>query len=345
MSKNLMAADILNKDDLIVIGGAGGFIAGALTRYFKAQGFTRVRAIDKKPVYEWYQVVPGVESLCMDLSKEANCIRACEGAREVYNLAADMGGMGFIERFRVECLRSILINTHMIEAAYNAGAERFFFSSSACAYNTTLQEDPNVRALRESDAYPAMSERGYGWEKLLSEMFCQEYWAERGMKTAIARFHNVYGPFGTWDGGREKAPAALCRKVIEAKDTGDMTIDIWGDGHQTRSFMYIDDCIQGIDMIMHCEKLIATPINLGSSELIAINRLVDIAEEIGGVKLERTHDLDAPRGVAGRNSDNTFIKDVLGWEPSTPFRDGLEKTYKWIEKQYNDRKAGKRTVS
>ena len=345
MAKQTKAKDVLNKDDLIVIGGAGGFIAGSLTRYFKEQGFTNIRVADKKPLYNWYQVVPGVESLCLDLSDEANGKRLCEGAKEVYNLAADMGGMGFIERFRVECLRSVLINTHMIEAAYNAGAERFFFSSSACAYNVTLQQDPNVRALKESDAYPAMSERGYGWEKLISEMFCQEYWAERGMKTAIARFHNVYGPNGTWDGGREKAPAALCRKVIEAKDSGEMKIDIWGDGLQTRSFMYIDDCTQGIDMIMHCQDLIATPINLGSSELIAINDLVSMAEEIGGVTLERTHDLDAPRGVAGRNSDNTFIKETLGWEPATPFREGLEKTYKWIEQQYNDRKAGKRTVS
>lgn len=342
---NKKAIDMRNKDDLIVIGGAGGFIAGALTRYFKEQGFTRIRAIDKKPLYEWYQVTPGVESLCMDLSEKENAIRACEGAVEVYNLAADMGGMGFIERFRVECLRSILVNTHMIEAAYNAGADRYFFSSSACAYNTDLQKDPNVRALKESDAYPAMSERGYGWEKLLSEMFCQEYWAERGMKTAIARFHNVYGPHGTWDGGREKAPAALCRKVIEAKDTGDLTIDIWGDGVQTRSFMYIDECVEGIDMIMHCDRLIATPINLGSSELIAINDLVTLAEDIGGVKLERTHDMDAPRGVAGRNSDNTFIKEMLDWEPCLPFREGLERTYQWIEQQYNDRKAGKRTVS
>ncbi|MBT3296090.1 MAG: NAD-dependent epimerase/dehydratase family protein [Verrucomicrobia bacterium] len=334
-----------NKDDLIVIGGAGGFIGGSLARYFTDQGFTRIRAIDKKPLYEWYQVVPGVESLCMDLSEKESAIRACEGAIEVYNLAADMGGMGFIERFRVECLRSVLVNTHMIEAAYNAGADRYFFSSSACAYNTDLQKDPNVRALKESDAYPAMSERGYGWEKLLSEMFCQEYWAERGMKTAIARFHNVYGPNGTWDGGREKAPAALCRKVIEAKDSGNLTIDIWGDGVQTRSFMYIDDCVQGIDMIMHCDDLIATPINLGSSELIAINDLVSMAEAIGGVTLERTHDMDAPRGVAGRNSDNTFIQEVLGWEPSLPFSEGLARTYAWIEKQYNDRKAGKRTVS
>jgi nucleoside-diphosphate-sugar epimerase len=243
---NPTASSMLKKDDLIFIAGAGGFIAGALARYFHDQGFTRIRAIDKKPLPEWYQVTEGVESLCLDLSDDYNCRKACEGAVEVYNLAADMGGMGFIERFRIECLRSILINTHMIEAAYRAGAKRYFFSSSACAYNVELQKDPNVRALKESDAYPAMAERGYGWEKLMSEMFCQEYWAERGLQTAIARFHNVYGPYGTWDGGREKAPAALCRKVIEAKDTGNHEIVIWGDGNQTRSFMYIDDCLQGI---------------------------------------------------------------------------------------------------
>lgn len=330
----------LNKDDLIIITGAGGFIAGALTRYFHELGFTNLRAIDKKPLPQWYQRVPGVENLSMDLSYRENCKRAVEGAVEVYNLAADMGGMGFIEKFRVECLRSVLINTHMIDAAYWAGAQRYFFSSSACAYNTDLQKDPDVRALKESDAYPAMAERGYGWEKLISEMFCQEYWAERQMKTFIARFHNVYGPNGTWDGGREKAPAALSRKVIEAQDSGELEINIWGDGNQTRSFMYIDDCTKGIDMIMHCDDLIATPINLGSSELVSINGLVSEIERISGVKLERKHDLDAPQGVAGRNSDNTFIKQVLGWEPDTPLNAGLEKTYAWIAEQYEDRKAG-----
>ena len=343
--KNARAASVLKKDDQIVIGGAGGFIAGALARHFHDQGFTRIRAIDKKPLPEWYQRVPGVECLCMDLSEEDNCKRACEDAVEVYNLAADMGGMGFIERFRIECLRSILINTHMIEAAYRAGAKRYFFSSSACAYNVELQKSPDCRALKESDAYPAMAERGYGWEKLMSEMFCQEYWAERRLETHIARFHNVYGEPGTWDGGREKAPAAICRKVIEARDTGNKEIVIWGDGHQTRSFMYIDDCVDGIDMIMHCDKLIAVPINLGSNHLVSINELVSLAEEIGGIKLERKYDLDAPKGVGGRNSDNTFIKQVLGWEPSTPLEDGLARTYAWIEQQYNDRKAGKRTVS
>jgi nucleoside-diphosphate-sugar epimerase len=341
---NQTAASILNKDDLIVIGGAGGFIAGALVRYFHDQGFTRIRAIDKKPLPEWYQRTPGVECLCMDLQYEDNCKRACEDAAEVYNLAADMGGMGFIERFRIECLRSILINTHMVEAAYRAGAKRFFFSSSACAYNVELQKDPNSRALKETDAYPAMAERGYGWEKLMSEMFCQEYWAERGFETHIARFHNVYGPWGTWVGGREKAPAAICRKVIEAKDTGSHDIVIWGDGSQTRSFMYIDDCVKGVDMIMHCDELIATPINLGTSHLISINDLVSLAEKIGGVTLKREYDLDMPKGVAGRNSDNTFIEKVLGWEPDTPLEDGLKKTYYWIQQQYEDRKAGKKTV-
>jgi nucleoside-diphosphate-sugar epimerase len=332
----------LKKDDLLVITGGGGFIGGNLAQYFKKKGFTNIRAVDKKPLYEWYLHVPGVHNLCLDVSDAENCRQVCEGAVEVYNLAADMGGMGFIERFRVECLRSILINTHMVEAAYNAGARRYFFSSSACAYNTLLQQDPDVRALKESDAYPAMAERGYGWEKLMSEMFCQEYWHERGMKTFIARFHNVYGPHGTWDGGREKAPAALSRKVILAIDTGKKDIMIWGDGHQTRSFMYIDDCVKGIDMITHCDGLIATPINLGSSELVSINELLSRIEKVAGVKMNRKYDLDAPKGVAGRNSDNTFIKKVLGWEPSTPLNKGLAITYRWINEQYNKRKKGMR---
>jgi GDP-D-mannose 3', 5'-epimerase len=334
----------LDRDDLIVITGAGGFIAGALARHFHELGYTRIRAIDRKPLPEWYQRVPGVESLSMDLSEKVNAVRAVEGATEVYNLAADMGGMGFIEHFRVECLRSVLVNTHLIEASWRAGAKRYFFSSSACAYNTDLQKDPHVRALKESDAYPAMSERGYGWEKLISEMFCQEYWAERGLETHIARFHNIYGPHGTWFGGREKAPAAICRKVIEAQDAGSGTIDIWGDGSQTRSFCFIDDCVLGIDQITHCDQLIATPINLGSSELISINDLVTMVELIAGVKLTRTYDLNAPQGVAGRNSDNTFIRSVLDWEPHTPLRTGMEKTYAWIAQQYADRKAGKRVV-
>src|SRR5437773_425559 len=272
----------MSKDKLIVITGAGGFIGGNLVKYFSDKGFTRIRAVDKKPICEWYLRVPEAENLCLDCSREENCKLVCEDAAEIYNLAADMGGMGFIEHFRVECLRSILINTHMIEAAHQAGVRRYFFSSSACAYNILLQQDPKVRALKEADAYPAMPERGYGWEKLVSEIFCQEYWAERGLKTFIARFHNVYGPWGTWDGGREKAPAAICRKVIAAVDSGSNTINIWGDGTQTRSFMYIDDCVKGIDTITHFDGLIATPINLGSSELVSINELVSKVEKIAG---------------------------------------------------------------
>ena len=344
MKENFIAATYpgRKKDDLILIAGAGGFIGGSLTRYFHDQGFSHIRAVDKKPLPLWYQRVPGVESLCLDLSEQLNCRRAIEGAVEVYNLAADMGGMGFIEKYRIECLRSILINTNLIEEAHLAGVDRYFFSSSACAYNTDLQKDPNVRALKESDAYPANAERGYGWEKLMSEIFCQEYAAERNMKTFIARFHNVYGPNGTWDGGREKAPAALTRKVIEAQENGNMNITIWGDGNQTRSFMFIEDCVKGVDMIMHCDELIATPI-IGTSELVSINDLVGKIEAIAKVKLTRHYDLKAPIGVAGRNSDNSFILKVLGWEPNTPLQAGLEKTYAWIKQQYLDRKAGKPT--
>jgi nucleoside-diphosphate-sugar epimerase len=344
-AKSKHIEDFRKPDDLIVVTGAAGFIAGALVRHFYDKGFHRIRAVDKKPLPEWYQRTPGVENLCLDLSDRANCARACEGAVEVYQLAADMGGMGFIERFRVKCLRSVLINTHMIEAAARAGADRYFFSSSACAYNIDLQRDPAARALKESDAYPANAERGYGWEKLFSEISCQEYTAERGLRTFIARLHNAYGPHGTWDGGREKAPAALCRKVIEARDNGTMTVNVWGDGTKTRSFMFIDDCVEGIDRITHCDELIATPVNLGTSELVSVNELLTIIEGIAGFKVKRTYDLSAPQGVGGRNSDNTMIRRVLGWEPSTPLRQGLAKTYRWIEEQYRLRKAGQRTVS
>ena len=334
----------LSRDDLILVAGAGGFIGGSLTRYLAGQGYTRIRAVDRKPLPEWYVRVPGVESVSADLSHEENAVAAVRGAAEVYNLAADMGGMGFIENFRVECLRSVLINTHLAEAAWRAGVERYFFSSSACAYNTDLQQSPDVVALKESDAYPAMAERGYGWEKLFSEMVCQEYTAERGLETHVARFHNIYGPNGTWFGGREKAPAAICRKVLEAQDSGEMRIEVWGDGTQTRSFCYTDDCVHGIDLIMHTPELTATPINLGSAEMVSINELVSMVEGIAGVELERSYRLDAPRGVAGRNSDNTFIRRVLGWEPSTPLREGMAATYAWIAGQYADRKAGKRVV-
>ena len=328
--------------DMIVIAGAGGFIGGALVRYFHERGFRRIRAVDKKPLAEWFQRLPETECLCLDLSLEENCRSAVDGATEVYNLGADMGGMGFIERFRIECLRNVLINTHLIEAACAARVERYFFSSSACVYNTDLQSAPGAAALKEADAYPAMAERGYGWEKLMGEMFCQEYWKERGLKTAVARLHNVYGPHGSWEGGREKAPAAICRKVIEAVRANTGRIVIWGDGRATRSFTYIDDCVSGIDRIMHCDALIATPVNLGSSELVSVDGLVSKVESIAGVKLEREYDLSAPQGVAGRCSDNTFIRKMLGWEPHTSLETGLAATYEWIENQYERRHPEKK---
>lgn len=336
MEKTMTATSnpALEKDALIVVAGGGGFIGGALIRDLLARGFTRLRSVDKKPFSEWHQCFPQVENLQLDLCQEDNAWQAVEDAQEVYNLAADMGGMGFIERYRVECLRSVLINTHLLEASYLAGVQRYMFSSSACVYNADLQKDPNVRALKESDAYPALAERGYGWEKLISEIFCQEYWAERGMKTFIPRFHNVYGPHGTWFGGREKAPAAIIRKVIEARESGSHLISIWGDGKQTRSFMWIEDCIQGIDRIMHDDRLVATPINLGSSEMVSIDQLVSLVESIAGLELNRQYDLAAPRGVAGRSSDNTFIQSMLDWQPDTPLRTGLERTFTWIEQQF-----------
>jgi nucleoside-diphosphate-sugar epimerase len=319
--------------ELIVVAGGGGFIGGHLVGEFLRQG-KRVRSMDIKPLSEWYQVHKGADNVRADLKLIDNCHKACRGATEVYQLAADMGGMGFIETHKALCMLSVLINTHMLMAAQKAGVQRFFYSSSACVYNADKQKDANVTALKEEDAYPAMAEDGYGWEKLFSERMCRHFREDFGIQTRVARFHNVYGPFGTWEGGREKAPAAICRKVIAAKLTGDHDIEIWGDGSQTRSFMYIDDCLKGVQMITHSDPPILEPINLGSSELVSINQLVDIVEHIAGIKLNRRYKLDAPKGVAGRNSDNTLIQRLLGWEPDTRLRDGMEKTYAWIYDEY-----------
>ena len=312
-----------------VVCGAGGFIGGHLVKGLQARGIEVVRAVDLKPLEDWYQVTEGVESLSLDLKDKNACLKAAEGATRVYQLAADMGGMGFIENNKALCMLSVLTNTHMLLAARETGVRRFFFSSSACVYNGEKQTRANVVPLRESDAYPALPEDGYGWEKLFSERMCRHFEEDFGLVCRVARYHNVYGPNGTWSGGREKAPAAICRKVIEAKLSGEHEINIWGDGEQTRSFMYIDDCVQGSHLLM--ESNIDEPINVGSSELVTINQLVDLAEEIGGIRLQRTYDLSAPKGVNGRNSDNTLILDRLSWEPSIKLRDGLEKTYRWIE--------------
>lgn len=323
-------------EKFILIGGAGGFIGGHLVADLLSQGHTRIRAVDVKPLDEWYQVFPQVENLQLDLSRLDACEQSMKEVSTVYNLAADMGGMGFIENNKALCMLSVLINTHLLMAAKDAGVERYFYSSSACVYNADKQRDPNVTALKEADAYPAMPEDGYGWEKLFSERMCRHYREDYGIITRVARYHNVYGPHGTYDGGREKAPAAICRKVIEAKLSGKHEIEIWGDGHQTRSFMYITDCLYGTQAILKSDILEA--INLGSSELVSINQLVDVVEEIAGIKLKRSYNLSAPKGVNGRNSDNTLIKELLGWEPCTRLRDGMEKTYKWIYDEIVGRK-------
>ena len=315
----------------ILVAGAGGFIGGHLVADLLRQGHTDIRAVDKKPFSEWYQRFDEVENLQLDLQLQDACHQATRECSVVYNLAADMGGMGFIELNKALCMLSVLINTHMLIASRDNGVDRFFFSSSACVYNADKQRDPNVTALKEEDAYPGMPEDGYGWEKLFSERMCRHFREDFGLQTRVARYHNVYGPHGTYDGGREKAPAAICRKVIQAKLSGNHQIEIWGTGEQTRSFQYIDDCVHGTKMLMHSDFV--EPINLGSSELVSINQLVNLVEEIAGVKLERRYKLDAPKGVNGRNSDNTLIKEVFGWEPSTRLRDGMEETYRWIYDQ------------
>jgi len=328
---NGLTANRISPDDLIVIGGGGGFIGGWLVRHLLEKGFKRIRSVDIKPLDEWYQVFPEAENVVADLRKESACQSACRDAIEVFNLAADMGGMGFIESHKAECMLSVLINTQMLIAARDSSVQRFFFSSSACVYAAEKQTSPNVIPLREEDAYPAMPEDGYGWEKLFSERLCQHFSEDFGCTTRVARYHNVYGPFGTYDGGREKAPAAICRKIAEAKLSGHHEIEIWGDGEQTRSFMYIDDCLKGTLDIMASN--IQEPINLGSSQLVTINQLVDIVERIAEIKVQRRYDLNAPKGVRGRNSDNSRIRSLLDWEPAIQLEDGLEKTYRWIYDQ------------
>jgi GDP-D-mannose 3', 5'-epimerase len=320
-----------------VVCGAGGFIGGHLVNSLLKQGVRVVRAVDIKPVDEWHQSFEGVENLSLDLMEKENCLLSASGADHIYQLAANMGGMGFIENNKALCMLNVIVNTNMLMAAQKLGSQRLFYASSACVYNSQKQASPDVVALKESDAYPAMPEDGYGWEKLFSERMCRHFEEDFGLICRVARYHNVYGPHGTWMGGREKAPAAICRKAIEAKRSGIHEINIWGDGQQTRSFMYIDDCLSGTQSIMNSE--INEPINLGSSELVSINRLVDLVEEIAGIRLKRTYDRNAPKGVNGRNSDNSQILDRLGWEPSIRLRDGLEKTYRWIERQMAEGEA------
>ena len=322
----------MEKTHKIAVCGAGGFIGGHMVAELRRQGYTNLRAIDMKPQTEWYQHFHDVDNRILDLRVKENCYSALQGAGDVFNFAADMGGMGFIESHKALCMLSVLINTHLLMAARDCGVDRFFYASSACVYNAEKQRSTEVIPLKEEDAYPAMAEDGYGWEKLFSERMCRHFREDFGLETRVARFHNVYGPHGTFDGGREKAPAAICRKVIQARLDGSYEIEIWGDGTRTRSFMYIDDCLKGVQEILASDIL--EPINLGSNELVTINQLVDMVEDIAGVRLERKYDLSAPKGVNGRNSDNSRILALLHWEPGIRLREGLEKTYAWIFDEY-----------
>ncbi len=326
----------------ILIAGGGGFIGGHLAKEMISRGHA-VRVVDIKPLDQWYQQVAEAENIVANLEEKEACFNAAEGCDEVFNLACNMGGMGFIENNRALCMLSILINTHLLMAAKEHGVKKYLYSSSACVYAAGKQTDTAVTALKEEDAYPAMPEDGYGWEKLFSERMCKHFEEDFGMNVRVVRFHNVYGPEGTWRGGREKAPAALSRKIIEAKRNNDLKIEVWGDGEQTRSFMYIDDCITGLDKLMNSD--FSDPINLGRSELVSINQMIDMISEIAGVEVERVHNLDAPQGVRGRNSDNTLILEKMGWEPEVDLRTGLAKTYAWIEEQVEKDARGESVIS
>ncbi len=328
-------------DDLVVVTGGGGFIGGHLIADLRQRG-AWIRAVDIKPLDEWCQSFRDVDNVRLDLREREACETATRGACQVFNLAADMGGMGFIETHRTECSLSVLINTHMLLAARDQGVERYFFSSSACVYAADKQSIAAAAPLKESDAYPALPEDGYGWEKLFSERMCRHFTEDFGLITRVARYHNAYGPYGTYDGGREKAPAAICRKVIMASMRGEPEIEIWGDGEQTRSFMFIDDCVEGTRRLMASD--ISAPVNVGSSELVSINELVDVVQEIAGVRLGRRYRLDAPVGVRGRSSDNTLIRQELGWAPSIPLAEGMELTYRWIYDEIHARERGRVTT-
>ena len=331
----------MSKHDGILIAGGGGFIGGHLVADLREQGYTRIRAVDIKPLEEWYQVFDDVENVQLDLLEKDAAFQATRDMRQVYNHAADMGGMGFIENNKALCMLSVLINTHLLMGAREHGVERFFFASSACVYNAEKQTAAAVTALKEADAYPAMPEDGYGWEKLFGERMCRHFREDFGIETRVARYHNVYGPHGTYDGGREKAPAAICRKVIQAQLAGTHEIEIWGDGEQTRSFMYIDDCLHGTQRLLASDIIV--PLNIGSDEMVTINQLVDIVEAVSGITLKRNYNLSAPKGVRGRNSDNTLIKELMGWAPDTRLADGMEQTYRWIYDQMVQARAGQGT--
>ena len=311
----------------ILVTGAGGFIGGHLVKELQNRKYN-VRAVDIKPLNEWYQCFSDAENFVMDMSAKENCFKMTESVDEVINMACNMGGMGFIENNKALCMLSVLVNTHMLMACKEFKVKKYFFSSSACAYNKDLQNDVSITGLKESDAYPANPEDGYGWEKLFSERMCRHFLEDYGLDVKVARYHNIFGPYGTYDGGREKAPAALCRKIITSILNQQDTIDVWGDGEQTRSFLYIDDCIEATLNLFDSEY--HGPLNIGSEEKVSINEMIDKIEKISNKKVKRNYQLDKPKGVRGRNSDNTLIRSQLKWEPKFSLYQGLEKTYDWI---------------
>jgi GDP-D-mannose 3', 5'-epimerase len=333
---------VISGRQTVLVAGGGGFIGGHLARVLSEQGFV-VRAVDIKPLDQWYQIPEGVEPRRLDLSNLDHCHEAVRGMDTVYNLAANMGGIAFINSHRAECMLSVLINTHLLLAARDAGVGRYFFASSACVYNVDRQTDPDVTPLKESDAYPAMAEDGYGWEKLFGERMCRHFREDFGLETRVARFHNIYGVMGSFNDGREKAPAALCRKMAEAVLAGRHEIEIWGDGEQTRSFMYVDDCVEAIQLVVAGDN--AVPVNVGSLERVSINQMVSIIEQIAGIAVKRTYRFDVPQGVRGRNSDNTMFKELYNWEPTIGLADGLECTYRWIFNQLSAGATGRTACS
>ena len=312
----------------ILVTGAGGFIGGWLVQDLVNNGYSNVVAVDIKDISDWYQSSTKAQNLVLDLRKSEDCMKAIHGADVVFNLAADMGGMGFIENNKALCMVSVLINTNLLKLSIEEGISKYFFASSACVYNQSLQTRSHNLGLRESDAYPADPEDGYGWEKLFSERMCNHFHEDFNLDVRVGRFHNVYGSHGTYNGGREKAPAAVCRKLAEAVISGKHEIEIWGDGEQTRSFTYIKDTLAGINLMM--KHKYTQPLNIGSSEEVSINQLVGIVEEIAGISVHRKYNLNAPKGVRGRNSDNTLIKHLFDWEPSISLKEGLTETYNWI---------------
>mgnify|MGYP000132343073 CR=1 FL=1 len=315
----------------LVVGG-GGFIAGHLIKKLLDTG-AKVRAVDIKPSEFWFQRFEEVENFSLDMTDLNNCIKMTKDIDYVLNLACNMGGIGFIENNKAECMISVLINTHMLIACRKNNIKKYFFSSSACAYNTELQKNADIDGLREADAYPAMPEDGYGWEKLFSERMCRHFYEDFGLETRVVRYHNVYGPLGTYDGGREKAPAAICRKIADAKINNIKKIDVWGDGEQTRSFMYIDDCIEGTKKIFNSN--LTEPYNVGSSEQVSINQMIEMIEEIAGYKVEKNYQLDKPKGVRGRSSNNDLVRKILNWSYKIKLKDGLKNTYDWISSETN----------